>query len=287
MGHHYVPQQYLRAFESQPGSGLVWMFDRQSKVTKEVPIKGSAQAPDYYEPEIERQLSAIEGPAHAALARVITTGTIENDDREILAYYVAVMMYRGPRRRRQSEEMVPGVLETTIAKLQKRIDEWASTKPEDDSMVKRRRAEVDAIAEKYRVEPPQSVTDQVRSPWPSGRVFQIVARKTWRLIVVGAIREQFVTSDSPAFFFEGFGLGDPKSELTFPLSPRLALIADWQGEPYSVQIVSAKPGLIREVNRRVVSGAERFVFSSVPQPWLPVVAGKANPFLSRIDWTGR
>ena len=96
--------------------------------------------------------------------------------------------------------------------------------------------------------------------------------------------DRFVTSDNPAFFFEGLGLGSPDSELTFPLSPELALLADWQGTPFSTSVFGAKPGLVREVNRRVVSGAERFIFSHAPQPWLPKVAGKGNPYLSRIQW---
>jgi hypothetical protein len=80
------------------------------------------------------------------------------------------------------------------------------------------------------------------------------------------------------------GLGNPDSELTFPLAPGVALLADWQGAPFSVSVFTAKTGLVRKVNRRVVSGAERFIFSHAPQPWLAKVASKEYPYLSRIQW---
>jgi hypothetical protein len=282
MGHHYVPQAYLRAFESERNSGVLWMYDKTTRVGATVPIKVVAQSPDYYEQHVERELSAIEGPAHAALARVIKERRLGTNERDAIAYYIAVLMYRVPRRRRKGEEMIPRVLDDTIRAVQADIETWAATRPADDPLVARRRAEVDEIAAKYRVTPPAEVRDQLRTPWPSEKVFGLIAQKTWRLVL--STKERFVTSDNPAFFFEGFGLGNPASELTFSLSPEIALLADWQGAAYSTVVVSAKPWLVREVNRRIVSGAERFVFAHAPQAWLPKVAKKQHPYLSRIQW---
>lgn len=103
-------------------------------------------------------------------------------------------------------------------------------------------------------------------------------------MILATGEDRFITSDNPAFFFEGLGLGNPDSELTFPLSPGVALLADWQGAPFSVSVFIAKTSLVREGNRRVVSGAERFIYSHAPQPWLPRVASKQPPYLSRIQW---
>lgn len=164
MGHHYVPQAYLRAFESTPDSGLIWMYDRRTGTGTEVPIKVIAQSPDYYEEQVERELSAVEGPAHAALGRVLQDRTITPSDRETLAYCMAVLMYRVPRRRRKGEEMIPAVLEDTIRSVQGDIDKWAASRPANDPLVERRRTEVQAIAAKYRVTPPNNVQDQLRAP---------------------------------------------------------------------------------------------------------------------------
>jgi hypothetical protein len=283
MGHHYVPQGYLRAFESKPDSGLIWMYDRKTGHGAQVPIKVVAQSPDYYEEDVEQQLSAVEGPAHTALRRVLQDRAITAEDRHTLAYYIAVLMYRVPRRRRKGEEMIPEILEDTIRSVQNEIDEWAASRPAADPLVERRRAEVQAVATKYRITPPNAVQDQLRTPWPSAKVFELITRKVWRLVFTTTV-DRFVTCDNPAFFFEGLGLGNPDSEMTFPLSPDLALLADWQGTPFSTSVFGAKPGLVREVNRRLVSGAERFIFSHVSQPWVPSVARKKHPYLSRIQW---
>ena len=139
-------------------------------------------------------------------------------------------------------------------------------------------------AAKFRAEPPKDVTDRVRSPWPSEDVFNLVVQKTWRLVIATG-SDCFVTSDSPAFFFEGFGLGHPQSELTIPLCPTLALMADWQGERFGTTVCAVRPKIVREVNRRIISNAERLVFSHrQPPSWLAKVAAKTRPYLSRIGW---
>jgi len=137
--------------------------------------------------------------------------------------------------------------------------------------------------EQFALAPPANVLEQVRSPWPSREVLELVAKKTWRL-VFSEPSISFVTSDTPAVFFEGLGLGNPDSELTMPLSPTLALIADHKGAPAATTVVRARPSLVREVNRRVVADAERFVFARTPQSWVRSAAHKTRPYLSRIQW---
>jgi len=41
---------------------------------------------------------------------------------------------------------------------------------------------------------------------------------------------------------------------------------------------------VREFNRRIVSGAKRFIFSPVKAEWIELVANKTRPYLSRIRW---
>ena len=42
--------------------------------------------------------------------------------------------------------------------------------------------------------------------------------------------------------------------------------------------------LEKETNRRVISVSERFVFCHRPTSWIPIMAAKANPYLSHIKW---
>jgi hypothetical protein len=170
-----------------------------------------------------------------------------------------------------------------LGKVQHTIEQWALTRPPDDPLVERRRRELAEVTAKFRMEPPPEVVEIARSPWPTQQVLELVAQKTWRLLVAPE-RESFITSDCPAMFFEGLGLGNPESELTLPLSPRFALIADHKGERFASIIVAVKPKIVREVNRRVIAHCERFVFADAPQPWVARVAHKPKPYLSRIHW---
>jgi hypothetical protein len=69
MGHHYVPQQYLRGFEVEEDPGTIWSYDKVLKTFLKIPIKVVAQEADFYDADVERELNeSVEGPAHAALA---------------------------------------------------------------------------------------------------------------------------------------------------------------------------------------------------------------------------
>src|SRR4051794_19577314 len=138
MGHHYVPQEYLRAFETPTTSGEVWAYDKTTDSAKPLPIKAVAQARDFYDVDVERQLSAIEGPAHAVLQRLHSERRLLQEDRPTLAYYIAVMMYRGPRRRRKGEELIPVALEKTIREVESALDKWAAERGEEDPAVAQR-----------------------------------------------------------------------------------------------------------------------------------------------------
>lgn len=284
MGHHYVPQHYLRGFETLAYPGSIWRYDKASKLFKRIPIKVVAQEPAFYDEETERALSTqIEQPALGSLARLRRREPINQDDRARLAVYTASMMMRVPRRRRRSLEMVPSVLTDTIAGFRKRLEGWASSPDADQVLVAHRFAELEAAHEKFVREPPLAVIDQVRSPWPRQRFVDLIFAMTWRVIVVDA-STRFLTSDNPAFFFEAYGLGQPEAEISFPLASDVALHGSWQGPREGLVFVQAKPALVREINRRVTSGAERFVFFHKHANWIAAVTEKLHPFLSRILW---
>jgi len=64
----------------------------------------------------------------------------------------------------------------------------------------------------------------------------------------------------------------------------LALFASWQGEQNTIIYIQARPALVREANKRLMNGAERFVFSHRQEDWIAKISDKTNPYLSRIQW---
>lgn len=284
MGHHYVPQEYLRGFEAKEDPGLIWMYDKMSRDFRKVPMAAAAQATGFYDPDTERRLNeVVEGPAHAALGRIRKHQQLLPGDREALAGYVAVMLMRVPARRRRSMAMFPSVVDKVMGDVSALVEGWAKDPRTDPQLARRRRIEVEQARERFLQEPPEEVIARVRSPWPSKRVLEAVHSMTWR-IVVAPKDNAFLTCDNPAFFFESLGLGRPESELTFPLAPDLALLGNWQGERESLLVVQPRPRVAKEINRRVASGAERFVFCDERRDWVATLADKRQHSLNRIQW---
>jgi hypothetical protein len=142
---------------------------------------------------------------------------------------------------------------------------------------------VDDLEQQYRLRPPPNVVSQINSPWPSEEVVNAIRRMTWRVIDIP--RDHFLlTTDNPVFFFDGYGLASEKSELTFPISSDRALLGSFQGAPGRTLLLKAKPGLVKEINRRLASGAERFLFTSRRASWIETLALKSTPYLNQIMW---
>ena len=48
MGHHYVPQRYLKGFQAREKPAWIWMYDKEQGTAKLLPIKQVAQVPEFY-----------------------------------------------------------------------------------------------------------------------------------------------------------------------------------------------------------------------------------------------
>lgn len=282
MGKHYVPQEYLRGFGSSPDRTLIWMYDKRSSEWTNPAISKAAQERDYYPPEIEAELNQqIEGPGHKTMKALRAGQTLGSTEWSDLLLYIAVMLMRVPRKRRKGREAVPQVLESTLSRFRGEIESLRHSG--NVNRVSAALDLLDRLEAQYTVTPPDSVQEQISSPWPSDKIAGAVGSMTWRLVAIPG-NHHLITSDNPAYFFESLGLGNIDSELTFPVSPTLALMGSRQGQPQTVLEVTAKPALVKEINRRMVSGAERFVFTHKKASWIEAVASKSNPSLNRIRW---
>jgi hypothetical protein len=284
MGHHYVPQEYLRGFADPENSDKIWMYDKQSCQFTHASIKSVAQEKLYYSETTERQLSElVEGPAHQVLKKLRLRYKIDNSERIRLAIYVGTMLMRVPRRRRKAFQMLPGILEETINNISNQVDQWARTTTVGPELISRRYSELEQASMKFMTKPPAKIIEMIRTPWPTLKEMACLSNMTWR-IVSSESDEFFVTSDNPAYFFEAYGLGNPQSELTFALASDLMLFASWQGAHHETIFTKTTSAIKREANRRIASGAERFVFCRAQEDWVAKIANKQMPYLSRIQW---
>lgn len=285
MGHHYVPQRYLKNFGAPEQPELIWLHDKKGGAPKLVPIEVVAQAKGYYSEQTEALLAReVEGPANLVIQKLMENKSLDRAERFRLTYYLGTMLKRVPYRRRKAMETYPSVLGDTIARVREQIKDLARSLPDaDPAIVAKRLAEVDAAHRKLATKPPPEIDTQVREPWPSEGMLDAIYRMTWR-VLVSAGPQYFITSDNPAFFFGAYGLGTPKAELTFPLSTTHCLHGCWQGAEQTLLFMGAKQAFIKEANRRLASATERLAFYHEPALWLERILQKKDPYLSAIRW---
>lgn len=282
MGKHYVPQEYLRGFSPSDNRRDVWMFDKVERSWSCPAIKQAAQTGDYYPADVERRLAQeVEGPGHLALKSIREGNQMTRGQRSDLAYYIAVLIMRGPRKRRKARELVPRALQDTMSETRSNLAELRT--PLNSERIDLLLSEVERIERQYRVTPPSTVAEQIDNVWPSPEVVAAVEGMAWRVARMRPDRFLF-TTDNPAYFFESYGVGSDLAELTFPIDPATVLLGSHQGEPGSTLNFTANAQLTKEVNRRMAAGAERFIFSPRKSPWIETLALRQDPYLSRIEW---
>jgi|SRR5208337_1866743 len=284
MGHHFVPRRYLRNFEDPSHPGYIWVHDRHGGEAQLAKIAKVAQSRNFYSQSTETILAeTVERPANPVIQKLTTRQSITTSERVQLAYYVAVMMKRIPAHRRHSSEMLPEALADVVNNVRSQLNALADQAGADPEILRRRGFELDAVERKFQAHPPPEVLEQIREPWPSKQMVQLLFRMTWR-VLISAGPAYFLTSDNPAFHFQGLGLARKESELSFPLSTRCTLHGSWQAAESGLVFIEVGQAMVKEINRRIVSEAERLVFYHQAAAWLPKVVKKENLPLNKIEW---
>ena len=96
---------------------------------------------------------------------------------------------------------------------------------------------------------------------------------TWRFLV--SKTSGFLTGDNPIFYPKDIGLKDIAAELSFPISKDVALLATWAADK-DCQFLPAKKNAIKEINRRTVSFALKYVFYHRCEQWIINLVNKGK-----------
>lgn len=105
-------------------------------------------------------------------------------------------------------------------------------------------------------------------------IVEAIRNMKWRFFVAEK-GLSYLTCDNPVFFFPEIGMGNPGSEISFPVSSDVTLWLSWtvdRKEGY----YPVPQSVLKEMNRRVVSNATRYVFSLVDETWVCPFAFKGK-----------
>ena len=91
MGHHYIPQRYLRNFRIDDCPKMIWLYDKQTGRCRKAAISKVAQEPGFYDTNTEAQLNTrIEIPANAVVGKISRREAVTESERLDLSRYMAV-----------------------------------------------------------------------------------------------------------------------------------------------------------------------------------------------------
>lgn len=277
MGHHYVPQFYLRGFTQED---RLWVHDRETRRSFLSQPKAIANENDLYTEELEQHLAnELEDPAKAAIEALRSRRELTGSDREALARYVIALWKRVPQGRARVVARVPEVAASLRKEYAEALEAAAAADPALRDRATSRLAELHAALDKFTREPPPEVWHHNLTRDSSPIVVESLLSMCWRFLCTD--RDQLLTCDNPVFFFEHEGIGKASSELTLPLSDSVALWANrrpLQGPPFLV----ARPVAVRELNRRTAINATRFVYSRRNESWILPFVCKGSYALNRI-----
>jgi len=281
MKSHYVPSSYLRRFTDE--RGRLWVFDKATGKAFWSSPRNIAKEEGFYRRQDERDLAGlVESPVGPVLRKVSNREAIDLRERLLLAVFMAVQLTRVPRFRDDAWRHLPEVMSATFAKWIHRIRRSGESSGETAEAAEQVR-ELERVWEEYAASPPQDVVDFVRSPWPTRRRIAMFWNMPWCFAcTTGA--NYYVSTDNPVFLFESYGLGSPKSEISFPISKSVALMGSKRLRAVDCSYVDVPDSIVREVNARLVSTATRFVFYYRSVSWISKIAAKPDRGLSHIDW---
>ena len=282
MGQHYVPQHYLRQFATTRDPGKIWVYDKYSGDCKFLPIRNVAQSRDFYKEADERTLNEkIERPAQGPLEQLRCGQHVDFQGRASIACYLESMIKRVPHTRKKMLKVVRPVTENMIERIRKDYEAEASRRgatPEELLEA------LDEFQQDFRTRDISMKDDTVRFQWFSPEIAKHIFSMKWKVIRTDS-RNRFLTGDNPVFFHEGYGLKHPRAELSFAIASDVALHGSWQETRVSdLMFVDGRPAIVKELNRRVVRGAVRFVFYHQKAAWVRQLAKKPRLQLSHIRW---
>ena len=288
MGHHYCPQRLLKNFQIPENPGYIWQHDKQRDEPVCAGIKNVAQQRDFYDAATEELLNIeVEVPGGNAIDRILAKQPLTPKEQFDLVLHVGVMLRRTPAHRLWAKEIskkiMPEALEIVrehgraLAEQAGKIrgEEWRNAWLE----------KVELSIEKLNGQPCEEAIERMNDPFPSQQILAVLLSMTWRIIEKSG-QQHFIISDNPAVYFraEGYGLGGPETEVVMPISPTIALHGSYNTCHPSFSRMTVNDKTVREVNKRIVRDATRFVFTHERAMWLSKILKREDLGLMRIGW---
>jgi len=265
--HHYAPQFYLRQWCDEAGKLVVYPLDGSppfrttprniaAESNLYTPLPGAPAVRDDH----EQWFSGWEGHFAKVWPDIFDRGDNPRT-RKNLALFLATLLIRHPAARE------------VVGEINRQLVTLASGAPNGAHIAIRNRHGVAEVAVADICKYAATDADGIRTDWlrqmpaVARRVSDELFNRRWG--VVFAETDSFVTSDIPVALHRGayrgaqFGIGTPGTLIFFPISPRRFLVI---ADEWEAPFMHYKLDDERVFTRRVVRGADRFIFARRESP---------------------
>ena len=284
--HHFLPQSYLERFQHLPKTTKlprIWVYPRDDSVDAfNSAIHDTACIANYHtidaedrEPDrktIENRLSMIEGNQKILLDRILHENQVSSADRDELCLMVALMRTRVPSFKRQIERS----LQTAVLSLAEHEIRHGRA-PE---MPEELRKTGKSFRELIKAEISNWKMLELMFDAASGGQFIATLARMNLVLLKSAQESHFITGDTPvSIYIPGYEKIKPygariefkEAELTFPLSPRLMLLAVWRPMETLVEIDANE---VDRYNRRTVIMADKYAYADMDSQRIAEMMGE-------------
>lgn len=280
--HHYLPVSYLKRFTSDgTDQGLLWICDiskREFRAQK--PLNTAVQG--YYNAiekkdgtrdfQIEKDLAALEGQVVPIIDNIECGAPLTKEERQKLAFYVAVQKHRTP----DFEEQVDMTVEANVGRVGRMLYS-------DPDRAKEMFARYEKETGRTLGVPPKELSDMFTKRQvnvvvsrnaslqtmvnQSPQIADFLMQMEWAFLHAPA-GEAFVTSDQPFTLtappqrfrtppFGTYGILNPGCRKLFPLSPKVCLIMFDRG--HGAPHRQASSDQVDLINRTTAADAYRYL----------------------------
>lgn len=279
--HHYIPRFYLEGFIDPVNEPYIWIYEKGNPTVRRATIDDIAVQKDYYSfidihgkkdtETYEDALAEVESKLAPAIKKIKDHENLTNEDKGAFAVFLGLTLTRVPNFRENIQKTTGELLKAISMILALNSNNFKSyvEKVENDTGEKIGMPLDDL--RKFILEGKYNVHVDPQHSLPllilAGNLAPIFCDMKWAFFKA-TDNDKFVTSDNPLFrvdptyqegLLSGMGLLNKNIEVTLPISKDLTFLGTWgKSEGY----YQADNDFIKEVNRRTIISALRFVFAS-------------------------
>lgn len=280
--HHFVPKFHLRRFtDATQRRELIWVYERGKDKPELRTLDHVAAQKNYYTleaedgtklQEAEAILSRVEGLAAPILRSLDENRSLSKEDRSTIALFLAFGCLRTPKFRDAADDWYRESLTVFMRKLASDPVEFAETVKSTETALGRALGdpeELRRVVTEERIEiktrPEYSIKVMFEDAFEHAAMFENM---------IWSFRDAdedtpLVTSDNPVVLnnetvLEGHGPPTPLAlEVVFPISPRVVLLATWDGHCGAGQLSGS---LTRQINKLMSLAADQYVYAPMEIP---------------------